>query len=210
MTHVKISSTGLISDPRDCRNSADVAIVIDSSGSVPKTDFNKSLQFTQNLINILDINSGKIRLGVVTFSTTPATRIKLNQFSNTQDLSEEIGKIPYEPGTTDTAAMFRFLRDSYFTAQNGDRNDIVNVVVVITDGDSNDHDATIGGAVYARAGGITVITVGPGSASWIDPHQLNSMSSYPHTRNSLRAADYASLVSLSPLLAGAICDGGCN
>ena len=49
-----------------------------------------------------------------------------------------------------------------FTADNGDRPNVPNMGIVITDGRSNDPNATKMEAAAARAKGITMVAVGVG------------------------------------------------
>ena len=42
--------------------------------------------------------------------------------------------MPYLEGTTNTAAAIANMRDTMFTNENGDRDDVPNVAVVMTDG----------------------------------------------------------------------------
>ena len=42
--------------------------------------------------------------------------------------------MPYLEGTTNTAAAIANMRDAMFTNENGDRDDVPNVAVVMTDG----------------------------------------------------------------------------
>lgn len=46
---------------------ADIMFALDSSASIPFKDFQKEINFTQNLIKIFDIGSDKTRVGLVTF-----------------------------------------------------------------------------------------------------------------------------------------------
>ena len=52
------------------------------------------------------------------------------------------------------------IRTEGFTAARGDRPDVPNVLVLITDGNSNDPEATFREAYLAKAAGIHIITVG--------------------------------------------------
>ena len=46
---------------------ADVVFVVDASGSIGESNFNKIIDFVRNIVNQLDIDSGRIRVGMVTF-----------------------------------------------------------------------------------------------------------------------------------------------
>ena len=70
------------------------------------------------------------------------------------------------------------LRDSFFTRQNGDRDNIPNVAIVITDGKSNIRDSeTLGVANKTKEAGIRIIAVGVTDA--IDVRELRGIASVP-------------------------------
>ena len=51
--------------------------------------------------------------------------------------------IPYTRGTTNTGKALSFLKSQMFTSNKGDRSNVDNVAVVITDGGSNDKNKTL-------------------------------------------------------------------
>ena len=48
----------------------------------------------------------------------------------------------YTMGTTNTAAALAMMRTDHFTSGHGDRSNMPNVGVIVTDGRSNDKDQT--------------------------------------------------------------------
>ena len=56
---------------------------------------------------------------------------------------EAIDRISYYRGSSDTATAFMTVRTQVFTAENGDRDQVRNLVVVLTDGGSDDNARTI-------------------------------------------------------------------
>ena len=51
---------------------------------------------------------------------------------------EQIQNLDYTRGTTNTGAALRFAIDNLFNSNNGDRDGILDVAVVLTDGGSNE------------------------------------------------------------------------
>ena len=78
-----------------------------------------------------------------------------------------------------------------FTSSGGDRRDIVNIGVVITDGRSNDRDETLREAVAARKQGINLIAVGVGPT--VGEQELLAMASDPDTQNYVHVNDFNAL-----------------
>ena len=63
-----------------CANEADVAIIMDVSGSIRAHNFEYAREFTQGLIDILDIEGGRIRLAMVTFSDDVYPQFDLDDY----------------------------------------------------------------------------------------------------------------------------------
>jgi len=68
----------------ECVNRADVVFVLDSSGSIDKSDFGRMLNFVSQLVDIFDIDGGNIRVGVVTFADDVQPAFNLSQYSSRQ------------------------------------------------------------------------------------------------------------------------------
>ena len=58
------------------------------------------------------------------------------------DAAASVDAIPYMHGQTNTAAALSFLYRNMFKQQNGDRPNAPNIVVIMTDGASNNHKDT--------------------------------------------------------------------
>jgi len=98
--------------------------------------------FLSRLVGRLDIDSGNTRVGLVTYSDNVGTRINLDAHSSAAGLQTAISSLGYSGGTTNTAAALAYVRTMMLTSAAGDRGDVPNVVVVLTDGNSNDPAAT--------------------------------------------------------------------
>ena len=127
------------------------------------------------------------------------------RYSKTTDISGAITSIRYLHGTTNTALAMEYVREEMFTRENGARQGVPWITLVITDGESNDPEAAIDEARRTRDAGIDILTLGIGS--WIIKYELEGMASHPKTRNMFEIRDYESLFLISDLLIGTICDG---
>ena len=126
--------------PVDCP--VDIIFVVDESTSIRRRNFDKVKTFLSKLIGRLDIDSGKTRVGLVTFSTRVGHSVNLTMHMSVDSLQMEIMSLRYGKGTTNTAAALRHVRTRMLTPAAGDRPNVPNVVVVLTDGDSNSQSAT--------------------------------------------------------------------
>ena len=60
---------------------------------------------------------------------------------------KEAEDIEYLRGKTNTAAALDYVVDTMFDSRNGDRSSVANLLVMLTDGNSNDKDATVTAAM---------------------------------------------------------------
>jgi len=127
----------------------DIVFVMDESGSIGTTNFDLMKDFLSRLVSRLDIDSGNTRVGLVTFSTNVRITINLNAHSTVRSFQSAIQSINYPGGNTNTAAALEYVRTRMLTSAAGDRSNIPNVVVVLTDGSSGQPDDTrVSGVSY--------------------------------------------------------------
>jgi len=117
----------------------DFIFVIDSSSSIKDKNFNYIREYIIGLIKNLPIGENRTRVGIITFNEDPIFRIKPNDYYSKADLLEAVANIPYEGKGTKTAKALDFTVDNAFLESVGDRPDVANTVLVLTDGRANDH-----------------------------------------------------------------------
>ena len=83
------------------------------------------------------IVSGRVHVGLVTYSDDTKVRFSLTQYSTKQDVLHAVERLPYTRGRTNTASALQTVRENLMSAAAGDREDVPDVVVVFTDGESN-------------------------------------------------------------------------
>jgi len=99
--------------------------------------------FVSRLIARMDIDSGNTRVGIVTFSTSVGTHFNLNSHATIASLQSAILSLDYLGGSTETATVLDFVRTTMLTSAAGDRSDVPNVVVIMTDGHSSHELSTL-------------------------------------------------------------------
>lgn len=138
-----------------------MVIIIDASTSVTEPNYKKMLDFVKDIVQSGDIDSGDVRVGVVIYSTDVEIQFHLNQYTTEADVIAAIDKIPYIYGSTNTADALKTMHEAMFLTSRGDRPDVNNVAIVLTDGVSNINSRrTIPEAEAARNKGIEVYVVG--------------------------------------------------
>ena len=84
-------------------------------------NFEKMLTFLTSVIQHTNVDTGHVRISVVTFSKNVRVHFKLNQHISRDMLVEAITNIPYRYGSTNTADGLKAVRTKVFTTKNGDR-----------------------------------------------------------------------------------------
>ncbi|ELU16324.1 hypothetical protein CAPTEDRAFT_192434 [Capitella teleta] len=207
--------------PNLCRDQVDLVMVLDVSGSIGESAFNLAIQFVLSIIDDFDIDGGRIQLGLVLFGDQEYLEFHLNTYSSKADLRDAVLRSFYHRGTTNTEAALRYLTQSMFTSQNGDRDNVPNVAVIFTDGGSNNQQDTLlvccknfkmgmskldslQAAYDAKTSGVHLITVALGN--WVDQEELKRIASFPHSKNKIDVENYDSLPLIRQVLVDLICN----
>ena len=116
----------------------DLAFVVDRSNSLSSDDFLRAKYFIQNVVDAFDINRDKTRVAVVSYSSAAKTEFVFNDHSTKSEVKAAISRMQFIGGSTATAEAIDRATTDIFVPAHGSRPDAVKVMVVITDGDSND------------------------------------------------------------------------
>ena len=176
-------------------------LVLDASGSVTFGNFEKMKNFSKNLLESADIDGGNARVGVNVFSSENNVIFNLNTYDNENDVFGAIDAIHYTGGGTYTPGALETVRTEMFTAANGDRADVRNIAIVVTDGESNGNP--IKSADEARSEGIHIFVIGIGSNLDID--QLKGMANKPAEENMFLVNDFSDLDPIKEQVFEAVC-----
>jgi len=111
---------------------------MDSSGSIDSTNYEQMKSFVSQLVNKFDIESGNARVGLLTYSSTVYPQFNLSTYTSRAQVRTAVEHLTYSAGRTNTSAALAHVRQMMLQPAAGDRVDVPNVVVVLTDGGSND------------------------------------------------------------------------
>ena len=143
---------------------ADICFVVDSSGSINDRhpgNWDLVKNFMKDIVDQLSIGETQIRVGAVKFSNFGYNEFHLNDFFNAQDMKDRIEQISYAGGNTNTSGGLLVMRNECFQQANGDRPNVANTAIVITDGQATvDVNQTIPNADRAKNEGVRIIAVG--------------------------------------------------
>jgi len=125
---------------------ADVIIVLDTSISVGWSDFDHMKSFlttlTEHVIDNINVDSGRIPVGLATYSSTVRPLFNLSLYTTVAPVRAAISSFNYSTGATNSAAALGYVRTTMLTSLAGARDDVPNIVLVLTDGKSSDPAAT--------------------------------------------------------------------
>ncbi|KAM9462478.1 integrin alpha-X-like, partial [Clarias gariepinus] len=145
---------------RDCPPppQTDIAFLLDGSGSVRPEEFETMKRFVISMVN--GLKDRNFQFAVAQYSTQCYIHIKFNTFRGTY----QIEQIEQHRGWTYTAGAIQKVVNELFTPQAGARENTNRVLVVITDGESNDRDNLATAAYNAKNKNIIRYAIGVGGA----------------------------------------------
>ena len=111
---------------------------MDSSGSIDSTNFDQMKLFVSQLVTKFDMESGNARVGLLQFSTIIDAGFNLSTYSSRAEVQAAVSALTYSAGRTNTGDALAHVRQVMLQPAAGDRALVPNVVVVLTDGGSND------------------------------------------------------------------------
>ena len=147
-------------------------MVLDGSDSISIDNFDKVKSSVEDFTRQLDIDSDKIWLGLVLYSTNLTQTIQLTGDKN--QLLQRISQLKHERLGTNTAAGILKMSELLLYG----RPNVPKLGVVVTDGQSLEPYLTRSTARAAMDAGIDMFSVGIGDQ--IDRNELKSLASAPN------------------------------
>ncbi|XP_052231542.1 collagen alpha-1(XII) chain-like [Dreissena polymorpha] len=181
--------------PNSCLQRADIAFLIDGSGSIGSANFLKLENFVKGIVGKLDVAPDKTHVGVVQFSNYPKQEFPLNMYTSRQDVMTGIDSMHYMGGGTNTADGLKYLREHTITSTAGASPNVPRIAIVITDGQSANPTATAAEADKARQDHIGLLAVGVGNG--VSLNELNAIADNPDSANTFTVNSYDQLDSIA-------------
>ncbi|XP_059194891.1 collagen alpha-6(VI) chain-like [Centropristis striata] len=189
----------------DCTgaNVADIAFIVDESGSIERPNFLLVRAFLHSVVSSLDVSPARVRVGIVTYDNNPRAWAYFNTFNNKTEILNFINLLPYNGGGTQTGAALNYTLKEIFNKDTGSRKEkgVQQVAVVITDGKSQDNVSEA--AVALRRAGVTIYSVGIRGAS---QSELVEMASHPSDRHVFNVESFTKLKPLKQNLQKILCE----
>ena len=122
----------------------DIVFVIDQSSSVGKLQLYMMQRLASEFIGELDARGVNIRVGLVTFASGVKRKVfDMNTYTNVSEIREAIWSLKISRGTTRAHYVLLYVRTAMLTPEAGDRPDVPNVVILLSDGYWSDRTETI-------------------------------------------------------------------
>ena len=118
----------------DCK--ADVGFLIDGSGSisVPEHNWNLIKDLILVLAKDLNITEDGAHVAVAVFADAATLDIKFSDFTDYHSFEQEVIKLHYPAGGTDTLSGFNIALNQMFDESTGMRADVQKTLIYLTDG----------------------------------------------------------------------------
>ena len=160
--------------------------------------------FVKDFLYEADIDNGLVRVGIVSYSTEVTVEFQMNEYFSKSDVYNAIDDIPYRYGSTNTADALLRMRSDMFTSRNGDRSDVENICIIVTDGVSNINARRVEPeATQARASGIHIYAIGIGLS---DTKELDTIASKPVEENRFTVQEFSELRDLRHKVFSSLCE----
>ena len=149
--------------------------MLDSSGSVGSGNFDTMKNFVANVIANFEIRANSTRVGLIRFSSTASILIPLGSINNAQQLTTAVNNVAFTGGGTRTDLALDLVSTAFINARVNEG--IPRVVILLTDGQSNEPTLTAQAAPRVHNDNIEVYSVGIGSG--INEAELEIIASDP-------------------------------
>ncbi|XP_011383332.1 collagen alpha-5(VI) chain [Pteropus vampyrus] len=152
----------------DCKSIKllDIVFVLDHSGSINLEQQESMINLTIHLVKKADVGRNRVQFGALRYSDQPEVLFYLNTHSSSSAVIENLRRRRDTGGSTYTAKALESTH-SLFTEEHGSRikQNVKQMLIIITDGESNDRNALNDTALKLRDKGIIIYAVGVGKAN---------------------------------------------
>ncbi|XP_066239439.1 integrin alpha-M [Saccopteryx leptura] len=180
---------------RECpQQDSDIAFLIDGSGSIEPTDFQRMKRFVSTVMN--QFTKSKTLFSLMQYSSDFRTHFTFQDFKNNPNPEQLVRPIIQLQGWTRTATGIRKVVRELFNGNSGARKNALKILVVITDGEKYQDPLEYSDVIpEADREGIIRYVIGVGSAFNRDSsrQELNTIASKPAREHVFRVNNFEAL-----------------
>lgn len=180
---------------------ADVIVVVDASGSVGESNFVEMKNFVSTLVMSMQVGPNTVRVGMMTFSTTPSVIFHLDEYYDHNAMVTEIMAAPYTSLLTYTGLAMEAVRTSMLPRA---RNNVQKLVMLLADGFSSDRMLLYSETDSMKADGVEIVCIGINTH---DDSEFLTISSNPDSSYFFKVTNFTQLNDLAGNIVNEICAG---
>ncbi|XP_032815568.2 collagen alpha-1(XII) chain-like isoform X2 [Petromyzon marinus] len=181
---------------------ADIVFLVDGSWSIGDDNFHKVIRFLYSTAGALDkIGPDGAQVAIAQFSDDARTEFLLSMHRDKESLLHTIENMRYKGGNTKTGRALTHVRDHLFVETGGMRRNVPKVLVVLTDGRSQDETPLI--AREIQLSGVSIFGIGIADADYTE---LVSIASQPTERHLFFVDDFNAFQKIEDELIAFICE----
>uniref|UniRef100_UPI00358F5A66 collagen alpha-1(XIV) chain-like isoform X1 n=1 Tax=Myxine glutinosa TaxID=7769 RepID=UPI00358F5A66 len=187
----------------ECSSSkADIVFLVDGSWSIGDANFEKLKRFLCILLALIgNLGPDGAQVGFVQYSDDARTEFKLNEHTDRDALLHAVKNIQYKGGNTKTGLGMDHVKKHLFVPEGGMRRGTPKLLVVVTDGRSQDVVKSV--AMEIQHKGYNIFAVGIGDA---DMTEIRTIASFPSEHHSFFVQDFNSFLEIQEKLITHMCE----
>ncbi|XP_072536172.1 collagen alpha-6(VI) chain [Salminus brasiliensis] len=117
---------------------ADIYFLIDHSGSIDPADFEDMKKFVLEFLLVFSIGPKQVRVGVVKFASSPALEFNVTKYNDRSSIEKAVSGIVQIGGGTETGKALDYMSPLFTEARKTRAAKVREILIVITDGQSQD------------------------------------------------------------------------
>lgn len=142
---------------------ADVVFLLDVSNSIWGPDFQKQLNFVNDVIDMFEVGENVTRVGIASFSSHVYREFHLDDYFDKESMKRAVNRIVQRQGySTNTGTAIWHMRKRMFSERHGSRPGVAKVGIILTDGQSQQLSRTLYEAFRAKMQKIFLFAIGIG------------------------------------------------
>ena len=126
-----------------CSEEADLAFVVDTSGSISDENFKKQVDFVKALASSFDPTSTKHQLGLISYSTNAQMEVSFKDKADREEFEKAVDRMPHTKGRTRLDKALKLASSQLFTANGGIRSAKSKAMIILTDGRQSQDPDTV-------------------------------------------------------------------
>lgn len=115
-----------------CNLPLDVAVLVDTSGSISRRNFQVFKRFIKSIIIGFEVSEDHTHIAIIEYSTKASVQLKFNDFTgralNRYNVKGRVNRIPHRRGKTFIDRALRLANEEVFTEKAGMRDWVKKVI----------------------------------------------------------------------------------